>query len=68
MVDLLILAGRLAGVVGILVVVAAVAARALGHFWVGGLQTGTLLVGGIGAVCIGAFLLLVALTVRLPPG
>jgi hypothetical protein len=61
---LMILAGRLAGALGIVLVLAALGARVLGYFWVGGLQTGTLLLGGIGALVVGVFLLLVALTSR----
>lgn len=63
---LTLLIGRLVGGLGIVVVLVAVATRALGHFWLGGLQTGTLLLAGIGATAVGAFLLLVVLTARLP--
>ena len=61
---LTLLIGRLVGSLGIVLVVVAVATRALGHFWLGGLQTGTLLLAGIGATAVGAFLLLVVLTAR----
>jgi hypothetical protein len=63
---LMIPVGRLVGSIGMLVVLLAVAARALGHFWIGGLQTGTILLGGIGAIGIGSFLLLFALTLQEP--
>lgn len=63
---LMIPVGRLVGSIGMLVVLLAVAARALGYFWIGGLQTGTILLGGIGAIGIGTFLLLSALTLQVP--
>ena len=47
---LLLRAGQAAGLVGLALLVFAVAARLAGHFVVGGLATGTLMLGGIGAM------------------
>lgn len=58
--------GRLAGLVGILLMVIAVVARLMGHFMLGGFATGTLMLAGIGAVGVGCFLLLWALADRSP--
>lgn len=58
------LIGRLLGVVGILVCAVAVAARALGHFYLFGLEAGSLLQAGTSAVVIGCFALLLGRDVR----
>lgn len=58
------LAGRAAGVIGILLCLSAGAARVAGHFWVGPMQSATLLQGGIAALAIGCFLLLWTLVDR----
>jgi hypothetical protein len=50
--------GQLVGLAGVLLMLAAIAMRLLGKFAVGGYQTGTLLLAGIGAVVVGCFLLL----------
>ena len=50
--------GQLAGLVGILLIVVSAAARLTGNFALGGFAAGTLMLGGIGAVSVGAFLLL----------
>jgi len=50
--------GQSVGLLGILLMVIAVVARLAGRFMLGNIQTGTLLVAGIGAVVIGCFLLL----------
>jgi len=52
------LAGRLAGVIGILICVIAAVARVTGMFSVAGVWAGTLLQAGIAATVTGCFLLL----------
>ncbi len=54
--------GRLAGAAGVLIVIAAVVARLLGHYWLGGLQVGTVLQAGIAAMLVGCLGFLAALT------
>jgi hypothetical protein len=56
--ELLLRAGQLAGVVGILLMVVAGVARLSGRFALGGFGTGTLLLAGIAAVGVGCFVLL----------
>lgn len=58
--------GRLAGLVGMLLMAVAVLARLMGHFMLGGFATGTLMLAGIGAVGVGCFLLLWTIAERLP--
>ena len=52
------LAGRFAGIAGIVICVIAAAARVIGVFSVAGLWVGTLLQAGIAATVIGCFLVL----------
>jgi hypothetical protein len=59
---LYLIVGRLAGAAGVLIVIAAVVARLLGHYWVGGLQVGTVLQAGIAAMLVGCLGFLAALT------
>jgi hypothetical protein len=58
--NLLGLAGRLLGVIGVLACGTAVAGRALGHFYLLGVEAESLLQAGTSAVVIGCFALLVA--------
>ena len=62
--SLLLLAGRSAGLLGILMCAVAVAGRLSGSFWIGGLQLSTLLLGGVAALAIACFLMLWVLTQR----
>jgi hypothetical protein len=55
---LLLRAGQLVGLLGVLVIVVSVAARLAGHYAVFQFHLVTLLLGGIGAVGVGCFLLL----------
>ena len=55
----LLLAGNIAGFLGILLCVVAGLARLSGHFYVAGMGSGTLLQAGTAGVVIGCFLLLV---------
>ena len=65
MVDkLLVVIGRLTGLVGLMICGVAVIARASGAFWIGSFQVGSLLQGGIAALLLGCFSLLVALSGR----
>jgi len=52
--NLLILIGRLAGILGVLLGAASVAARAMGIFFIGSLQVGTLLQASIASMVLGA--------------
>ena len=50
----LILIGRFAGILGVILGAASVAARAMGVFYIGTLQIGTLLQASIAAMVLGA--------------
>ena len=50
--------GQSAGLLGIVLMLIAIGGRLSGRFTLGGFQTGTLLLAGIGAVAVGCFLLL----------
>ena len=63
--ELLLRGGQLAGVVGVLLMVIAGAARVSGRYVLSGFGTGTLMLAGIGAVSVGCFLLLWLLAARL---
>ena len=52
--NLLILIGRLAGILGVVLGAASVAARAMGIFFIGTLQVGTLLQASIASMVLGA--------------
>lgn len=56
--------GRLAGVLGLLLIAVAVGARLTGAFWLAGFQIGTLLLAGTAALVAGCFALLLVLTAR----
>jgi len=58
--DALVLIGRLAGIAGALVCLAAGITRLLGHFYVAGFAAGTLLQAGMAGLLIGCFALLLA--------
>ena len=62
--NLLLWLGRLAGVVGALVCVAAIAVRVGGQYWMGGYQVGTLLLAGSAAMVGGCLCFLWVLTGR----
>jgi hypothetical protein len=62
--DLMLWLGRLAGVVGLLLVAVAVGVRLTGAYWLGGFQVGTMLLGGTAALVAGCFALLLVLTAR----
>lgn len=61
---LLLLVGRLAGLLGLGLCLIAAVSRLSGNFWVAGFQVGTLLQAGIGALIVGCFLLLWVLCER----
>jgi hypothetical protein len=61
---LLVRAGQLVGLLGIVLMAVSVAARLAGRYWVWDFQAGTLLLGGAGAVTVGCFLLLWAMSER----
>lgn len=52
--NLLILIGRVAGILGVVLGAASVAARAMGMFFIGTLQVGTLLQASIASMVLGA--------------
>lgn len=62
--SLLVLIGRLSGIVGIFVCAAAVFARLLGTYYIAGIGSSTLLLAGTAAVAAGCFMLLTAQTLR----
>ena len=56
--------GRVAGIGGLGLCLVALVARLLGIFYLGTLQVGTLLQGGIGAIVIACFFLLLVLVAQ----
>jgi len=62
--NLLLLAGRIAGVVGVLICVWAVVSRFTGGYYVGSFQTGTLLMGGMTAMLLACLCFLAVLIGR----
>lgn len=60
----LLLLGRLAGIVGLLLCLGSGAARLAGYFWIGKFETLTVLQVGTTGMVLGCFLLLFALTGR----
>ena len=61
---LLLRGGQISGLVGLVLIAVAVAGRLAGRYMLGGYSTGSLMIGGIGAICIGCFLLLLLLAGR----
>jgi hypothetical protein len=57
-------AGRLAGLAGVLICVAAIASRLAGTYFVGGFQVGTLLLAGLAAMVAGCLCYLALLAER----
>lgn len=60
----LLLLGRVAGAGGLLLCVAAAALRLTGKFYLGTFQVVTFLQGGMAALLVGCFFLLLVLTAR----
>ena len=58
--NLLVTVGRIAGIAGLVLCVVAGLARILGNFYLLGFSVGSLLLGGMGGLLIGCFLLLLA--------
>ena len=56
--------GRIAGLLGLLLVVGSVLLRLAGIFMVGKFQTGTLLMAGVAGLATGCFLLLWSMSAR----
>ncbi len=54
MIDLLIWVGRISGSVGLMLGAASVVARVMGLWRIGDLQVGTLLLGSVAAMALGA--------------
>lgn len=65
---LLLLLGRVAGCGGLLLCVGAAWMRLAGHYYLGSMQLVTLLAGGVAAIVIGCFFLLLALTAQAKAG
>jgi len=61
-------AARIAGVAGVVLSLVAVFARLAGKFWVGSVQTGTLLQAGVAAMVAGCLAYVALLAERSPPG
>lgn len=53
-INLLIVVGRVAGILGVVLAAVSVAARGMGHFFVGTVQVGTLLQASIASMVLGA--------------
>ena len=62
---ILIVIGRVSGLVGFILCAAAAFARVKGFYWLGGYQVGTLLLAGVAALIFGAFCLLWVVANRL---
>jgi hypothetical protein len=62
--DMLLWIGRIAGVVGALLCVAAIAIRIAGQYWIAGFQVGTLLLAGTAAMIGACVCFLWVLTAR----
>lgn len=62
--NLLLWLGRVSGVVGLLLIAAAVVVRLTGAYWLGAFQVGTVLLGGTAALAAGCFALLLVVTSR----
>ena len=56
--------GRIAGLIGLLLVIASVLLRLAGIYMLGMFQTGTLLLAGVAGLATGCFFLLWSLTAR----
>lgn len=61
---LLLRGGQLIGLLGIVLMVTSAVARVQGMYELGGYAAGTLMVGSIGAVSVGCFLLLLSIAQR----
>lgn len=61
---LLLLVGRIAGVVGVLVCAWAIVSRLVGSYYTAGFQIGTLMLAGMAAMLIACVCLLLVLTGR----
>lgn len=66
MINLLIWVGRLSGLLGVLLGSTAVAARVMGLWRIGDLQVGTLLLGSVAAMALGALAYAAAVAERGP--
>lgn len=62
--NLLLIGGRIAGIVGVLLGVFSVVARLGGNYLVGGFQTGTLMQASIAAMVLGCLCYLAAIAER----
>lgn len=63
---LLLMAGRLAALVGLLATVVAVVMRLGGHYYLGSVGTGALMQGGMAALLVACVCLLLVLVARKP--
>lgn len=61
---LLLLAGRVAGIVGLLLCITAAAVRLAGSYFAAGFQVGTFLLAGMALILVSCFCLLWILTAR----
>ncbi len=64
----LLLLGRVAGFAGLLLCVVAVVMRLAGNYYLGSFQLASLLGGGVAALVVGCFLLLLGLTAQARAG
>ena len=61
---LMMLAGRVGGLLGLLLCTVAAGGRLAGLYWIGGFQLATLMQAGIAAMVAGCFLMLFAMNLR----
>ncbi len=61
---MLLRCGQVVGIAGVVLMVVAVLVRLTGNFTLAGFETGSLLLVGIGGVCVGSFCLLWRLAER----
>lgn len=66
--SILLTVGRWAGTAGVLVTLAAAVGRLVGRYWIGGYQTGTVLLAGMALMLIGCLGFLAVLTSERAPG
>jgi hypothetical protein len=66
--QILLAIGGAAGALGLLMCTLAVVVRLSGRFWIGGMQSGSVLQAGIAAMTAGCLIYLFVLTRRSKPG
>ena len=62
MTNMILIFGRVVGVLGLLICASSIALRLMGKYWMFGFQVGTLFAAGIACVAMGCFALLWAMS------